>query len=163
MVAFLHKTEIVPVFHDSTKSSRNAFLAAGAKCLIMSFVTPSGPGAFLHFSCLIATSISVMVMGWFMHLSNVGCFYSWDSCSLTWLVLSLGSLTLLLSWYSFARQLAASFWVISSPSDCRTVCTFSDCLHLTALSASTNCKNFHVERSWFFHTKQRVSIEATVW
>ena len=112
---FSHKAGTVPFFRDSLKSSRSVFLIAGPRCLIMSFVTPSGPGAVLHFNCLIATSVSFMMMGWLMQLSYVGCFCSWVSCSLTWQVLSLGSLTLLSSWYSFARQLAASFWAMSSP------------------------------------------------
>ena len=32
--------------------------------MIMSFVTQSGPGAFLHFNYLIATSVSFVVHGW---------------------------------------------------------------------------------------------------
>ena len=118
IMAFFRKAETVPFFHDSLKSSRSVFLAAGPKCLIMPFVTPSGPDAFLHFNCLIATSVSFMVMGWLMHLSlfhgdglahaclsfmvmgwlmhlsDVGCFCNWASCSLTWLVLSLVIFTL---------------------------------------------------------------------
>ena len=124
MVAFFHKAGTVPFFHDSLKSSRSVFLAAGPRCLIMSFVIPSGPGAFLHFNCFIAASISFVVMSWLMQLSDVDCFCSYVSCSQTWQVLSLGSLTLLSSWYNFARQLAASFWTISSPFDCRTVWAF---------------------------------------
>ena len=61
---------------DSMKSSRSVFLAAGPRCFIMSFVTPSGPGAFLHFNCSIAASVSFMVMGWLVQLSDVGCFCS---------------------------------------------------------------------------------------
>ena len=53
MVAFFHEARTVPFFHDSLKSSSSAFLAAGPRCLIMSFVTPSGPGAFLHLSVLL--------------------------------------------------------------------------------------------------------------
>ena len=63
-------------FHDSFKSSRSVFLVAGPKCLIMSVVTPSDPGVFLRFNCLIATSVSFMVMGWLMCLSDMGCFSS---------------------------------------------------------------------------------------
>ena len=83
MVARFHKAGNVPFFHDSLKSSRSVFLAAGPWCLIMSFVTPSGPGAFLHFNCFIAASISFMVMSWLMQLSDVGCFCGCVSCSLT--------------------------------------------------------------------------------
>ena len=79
-VALFHKAGTVPFFLDSLKSSRSVFLVVGPKCLIMSFVTPSGPGAFLHFKCLIATSISFMVVGWLMQLSDVGYFCSCVSC-----------------------------------------------------------------------------------
>ena len=72
---FFHKEGTLPFFRNSLKSSRN-FLAAGPKCLIMSFVAPSGPDALLHFNCFIAASISFMVMGWLMQLSDVGCFCS---------------------------------------------------------------------------------------
>ena len=85
----------------------------------------------------IAASISFIVMGWLMQLSDVDRFCSCDSCFLTWQILSLGSLTLLSSWYSFARQLAASFWTISFPSDCRTVCAFS------GLSPISSLVSFH--------------------
>ena len=60
MVAFFHKAGTVPFFHDLLKSSSSVFLAAGPRCLIISFVTPSGPGAFLHFNCFIAASISFL-------------------------------------------------------------------------------------------------------
>ena len=103
MLAFSHKAGTVPFLHDSLKSPRSVFLAAGPRCLIMSLVTPSCPGAFLHFSCFIASSISFMVMGWIMQLSNVGCFCSRISCSLTWPVLSLGSLTLALFLVQFCQ------------------------------------------------------------
>ena len=83
MVAFPHKAGTVPFFHDSLKGSRSVFLAAGPWCLIMSFVTPSGPGAFLHFNCFIAASISFIVKGWLMQLSDVGCFGSCAGCFLT--------------------------------------------------------------------------------
>ena len=81
MVAFFHKTGTVPFFHDSLKSSRRVFLAASPRCLIMSFVTPSGPGSVLYFNCFTAASISLM--GWFIQLFDVGCFCSCVSCSLT--------------------------------------------------------------------------------
>ena len=61
---FFHKAGTVPFFHDSLKSSSSVFLAAGPRCFIMSFVTPSDPSAFLYFNCFIAASISFMVMGW---------------------------------------------------------------------------------------------------
>ena len=51
MVVFSHRAGTVPFFHNSLRSSMSVFLAAGLMCLIMSFVTPSGPGAFLHFNC----------------------------------------------------------------------------------------------------------------
>ena len=121
----------LPFFHDSLKSSGSVFLAAGPRCFIISFVTPSGPGAFLHFNCLIAASVSFMVMGWLMQLCDVGCFCSCASCSLTWQVLSLCSLTLL-------RQLAASFWTIYSPSDFRTVCAFSGISQFSSLVSFHN-------------------------
>ena len=63
---FFHKVGTVPFFYDSLKSSMSVFLAAGPRCLIMSFGTPSDPGAFLQFHCFIATSISFMVIGWLM-------------------------------------------------------------------------------------------------
>ena len=76
------KQELCQFFHDSLKSSSSVFLAAGPRCF-MSFVTPSGPGAFLHYNCFIAASMSFMVMGWLMQMSDVGCFYSCVSYSLT--------------------------------------------------------------------------------
>ena len=75
MLAFFHNAGTVPFFHDSLKSLRSVFLAAGPRCLL-SFVTPSGPGAFLHFNCFITASITFMVMGWLMQLSDVGCLCS---------------------------------------------------------------------------------------
>ena len=139
MVAFFHKAGTVPFFHDSLKSSRSVFLAAGPRCvwlwhhlvLVHSYIS----------TVLFAASISFMVIGWLMQLSDVGCFCSW---ALTWQVLSLGSLTLLSSWYSLASQLAASFWTISSPSDCRTVCAFS------RLSPFSSLVSFHAEGKRFF-------------
>ena len=52
----------MPFFQDLLKSSRSVFLAAGPRCFIMSFVMPSGPGAFLHFSCLIAAPLDVIMI-----------------------------------------------------------------------------------------------------
>ena len=140
MIAFFHKAGTVPFFHESLKSSRSVFLAAGPKCLIMSFVTPSDLGAFLHFNWIIAASVSFMVMGWFVKLSYVGCFCCRFSCSLTWLILSLDNLTLLSSWYSSARQLAASFWAISFPSDWRTGCAF---IRLSPVSSLVSFHNLY--------------------
>ena len=97
IVAFFHMAGTVPVFHDSLKSFNNVLLVSSSKFFIMSFVTPSGPGAFLHFNCLIASSTSSILIASVIQLSVGGwsCFcFSW---SLTCLVLSLDSFTLLSS------------------------------------------------------------------
>ena len=92
-----------------------------------------------------------------------GCFSSCVSCSLTWQVLSLGSLTLLSSWYSLARQLAASFWTIGSPSDCRTVCAFSGISPFSSLVSFHNLPVSFSMLKTFCHAKQHVSVGASVW
>ena len=46
----------VLVFQDSLKSFNNVLLVSSPKFFIMSFMTPLGPGPFLHFNCLIASS-----------------------------------------------------------------------------------------------------------
>ena len=47
--------------------------------------------------------------GLLRHLSDVGCFCSWVSCSLTWLVLSLGRFYFTIFLVQLCQQLAASF------------------------------------------------------
>ena len=61
-MAFFHMAGTVPVLQDSLKSFNNVLLVSSPKFFIMSFVTPSGPGAFLHFNCLIASSTSSILI-----------------------------------------------------------------------------------------------------
>ena len=75
IVAFFHMTGTVPVFHDSLKSFNNVLLVSSPKFFIMSFVTPSGPGAFLHFTCLIASSTSSILIASVIQLSVGGWFF----------------------------------------------------------------------------------------
>ena len=110
----------VPFFHDSLKSSRSAFLTAGPECLIMSFVTPSGPGAFLHFNCLIATSISFMLMGWLMCLIRAASAAELAALWLDWFF------PLVAYHFSLLGTALPGSWLLpfeqlSSPSHCRTI------------------------------------------
>ena len=87
----------VPVLHDSLKSFSNVLLVSSPNCFIMSFMTPSGPGAFLHFNSLITSYTSSILIASVIQLSVGGCSCFCFSCSLTCLVLSLDSFTLLSS------------------------------------------------------------------
>ena len=93
---------------------------------MLSFVTPSGPGAFLVFTVLISASSSSFWMASFMHPSagmfSESCFFN---SFLTCLVLSLDTFTVLSSWYIWSKQFAALFCVWCSFCDPMTVCRFS--------------------------------------
>ena len=69
-------TGTVPGFNDSLQSFNNVLLVRSPKFFIMSFVTPSGPRAFLHFNCLIASSTSSILIASVIQLSVGGgsCF-----------------------------------------------------------------------------------------
>ena len=64
VVFFYHEAGTVPVFHDWLNSLRSALLAVGPNSLIMLLVALSAPGAFLHFSCLIAVLVSFNIVSW---------------------------------------------------------------------------------------------------
>ena len=85
-----------------------AFLAEAPRWRIMSFVTPSGPGAFFIFYVLISASSSSFWMASVMHPSagmfSESCFFI---SFLTCLVLSLVSLTVLSSWNMWAKQFSS--------------------------------------------------------
>ena len=90
------------------KKARMAFLAEAPRWRIMSFVTPSGPGAFFIFYVLISASSSSFWMASVMHPSagmfSESCFFI---SFLTCLVLSLVSLTVLSSWNMWAKQFSS--------------------------------------------------------
>ena len=108
IVVFFHMAGTVPVFHDSLKSFNNVLLVSSPKFFIMSFVTPSGPGAFLHFNCLIASSTSSILIASIIQLSVGGWSCFCFSCSLACLVLSLDSFTLLYLLIVFCQAVGCS-------------------------------------------------------
>ena len=72
-MAFFHSAGTVPVLQDLLKRARMAFFAEDPRWAIMSFVTSSGPGAFLVFNILISASSSSIWIASVMHPS-VGVF-----------------------------------------------------------------------------------------
>ena len=66
---------------DSFSSSTGVLLAVGLTCLLMSLVIPSD--LVLYFCWFSAISVSFVVMGWLMHVSDLGRCCSWVRCSLT--------------------------------------------------------------------------------
>ena len=109
MWAFFHSADTVPVFHDSLDNLSRVPFAVCPMCLSMSLLMPSGPGAFLHFRAFRAASSSSIRIASVMHQLGVSLAGVGLACYRTAFVLSLGSLTVLSSWYVFARVLAAFF------------------------------------------------------
>ena len=111
----------------------------------MSCVTPSGRGTFLVFNVLISASSSYFWMASVMHppagMFSESCFFiSFLAC----FVLSQESFTVLSSWYIWAKQFAALFWVRCSFCDSMTVCRFSG---LSSLSSLMSLNSFIVSFS----------------
>ena len=110
----------------------------------MSFVIPSGPGNSWCFPLLVHPS------GWHQScicqpviLFSESFFYFVLTC----LVLSLGSFTVLSSWYMWAKQFAALFCVRCSFCESMTVCRFP---WLSSLSSLVSLQSFVVS---IFHTE----------
>ena len=97
LIPFVAISSICGFHDDSLKSFNNVLLVSSPKFFIMPFVTPSGPGAFLHFNCLIPSSTSSILIASVIQLSAAGWSCFCFSCSMTCLVLSLDSFTLLSS------------------------------------------------------------------
>ena len=119
-MASLQTCGTVPVLHPSLNSCSSFFLLQGPRCRSISFVKLSGPGAFLSFSIIQASSSSLVTNGEFVGSSlwtGLAC------CSfLVSLFLSVGTCRSLVSAYCLIRMLAACLPAHSFPSCSRTIC-----------------------------------------
>ena len=143
MMASLQTCGTVPVLHPSLNSCNSFFLLHGPWCRSISFVMLSGPGAFLSFSIVKASSSSLLTNGEFIVGSSL--WTGLACCSfLVSLFLSVGTCRSLVSAYCLIRMLAACLPALSFPSCSRTICGL---FGFSSLRAATRFQNFLPSRS----------------
>ena len=153
MMASLQTCGTIPVLHPSFNSCSSFFLLRGTRCRSISLVTLSGPGIFLDFSIVGASSRSLVTMGEFI----IG--PSWWSgparCScLVSLLLTVRTCRSLVSACCLTRMLAACLPAQRFPSCSRMIC---ELLGFSSLRTATRFQSFFSSRSRlsssFFHAR----------
>ena len=143
MMASLQICGTVSVLHPSLSSCSSFFSLQGPRCRGISFVMLSGPGAFLSFSIVKASSSSLVTNGEFIIGSSLWTGLACCS-SLVSLFLSVRNCRSLVSTYCFIRMLAACLPTHSFSSCSRTIC---ELFGFSSLRVATRFQSFLLSRS----------------